>query len=102
LQILYDVFELKADWWRGLGILDKSGLKLREKYRHLDADKMIEVDIEKTVEPKGCICGEILKGVKTPKDCRLFAGACTPQDPVGACMVSSEGACHAYFRYNRD
>jgi hydrogenase expression/formation protein HypD len=100
-KLLADVFELQDDWWRGLGILPKSGLKLRSKYQNLDAEKMIEVEIEPTIEPKGCICGEILKGIKNPKDCKLFAKACTPQNPVGACMVSSEGSCHAYYKYNR-
>ena len=100
-QLLKDVFELKDDWWRGLGILPKSGLQLREKYARFDAGKIFEVDIEKTVEPKGCICGEILKGLKTPKDCKLFAKTCTPQNPIGACMVSSEGSCHAFYKYNR-
>ncbi len=96
-----EVFELRDDWWRGLGILEKSGLGLRQKYAAFDAEKMLPVEIEETKEPKGCICGEILKGLKTPKDCKLFGKACTPQDPVGACMVSSEGSCHAFYRYNR-
>jgi hydrogenase expression/formation protein HypD len=100
-QLLDDIFELKDDWWRGLGILPKSGLRLRKEYSRFDAEKMIKVDIEPTIEPKGCICGEILKGVKNPKDCKLFAKTCTPQNPVGACMVSSEGSCHAYYKYNR-
>jgi len=101
MKLLEDVFELQDDWWRGLGILPKSGLKLRKEYSSLDAEKMIEVDIEPTIEPKGCICGEILKGLKNPLDCKLFGKACTPQNPVGACMVSSEGSCHAYHKYNR-
>jgi hydrogenase expression/formation protein HypD len=100
-QLMDNVFELRDDWWRGLGVLPKSGLKLRDEYRRFDAEKMIEVNIEPTIEPKGCICGEILKGIKNPKDCKLFAKACTPQNPVGACMVSSEGSCHAYYKYNR-
>lgn len=100
-KIVNKVFELRDDWWRGLGVLKDSGLKLKEKYAHLDAEKMFDVEIEETREPKGCICGEILKGLKSPKECKLFGTACTPQDPVGACMVSSEGSCHAYYRYNR-
>ncbi len=62
---------------------------------------MIEVEVEPTIEPKGCICGLILRGEKKPKDCGLFGKTCTPSDPVGACMVSSEGSCHAYYLYNR-
>jgi hydrogenase expression/formation protein HypD len=100
-EIVDEVFELRDDWWRGLGVLKNSGQGLREKYGHLDAEKVFDVEIEETREPKGCICGEILKGIKSPKDCKLFGTACTPQDPVGACMVSNEGACHAYYRYNR-
>ncbi len=101
-QLMDNVFDLKDDWWRGLGILPKSGLKLRKEYSRFDAGKMIDVDIEPTIEPRGCICGEILKGIKNPKDCKLFAKACTPQNSVGACMVSSEGTCHAFYKYNRE
>lgn len=100
-EMVDEVFELRDDWWRGLGVLQNSGQGLRPKYAHLDAEKVFDVEIEETREPKGCLCGEILKGLKSPKDCKLFGKGCTPQDPVGACMVSSEGACHAYYRYNR-
>jgi len=99
-QLLAEVFEPADEWWRGLGILKNSGLKLREKYSRFDAES-ISVEVEETIEPKGCICGEVLKGVKTPKDCKLFGKACDPSRPVGACMVSPEGACHAWYRYNR-
>lgn len=100
-KMLSDVFELRDDWWRGLGVLEKSGLKPNEKYARFDAEKNFTVVVEETREDKGCICGEILKGLITPKDCELFGKACTPNEPVGACMVSHEGACHAYYRYNR-
>lgn len=101
-QMLEEVFELKDDWWRGLGILPKSGMKLKEKYKAYDAEVMIPVEVETTKEDKGCICGEILKGLKSPKDCKLFDTACSPSDPVGACMVSYEGACNAHYRFNRN
>jgi hydrogenase expression/formation protein HypD len=101
-QMLEEVFEMRDDWWRGLGVLPKSGMGIREKYQSFDAEKMIPVEVEPTREDKGCICGEILKGLKNPKDCKLFAKACTPSNPVGACMVSHEGSCHAYYKYNRD
>ena len=101
-QMLKEVFELKDDWWRGLGVLPKSGMKIRDKYRNFDAEAMIPVEVEPTKEDKGCICGEVLKGLKNPKDCKLFAKACSPSDPVGACMVSNEGACNAYYRFNRE
>jgi len=100
-EILDEVFELRDDWWRGLGILPRSGYGIRPYYSAHDSEKMIEVDVEPTREDKGCICGEILKGLKNPKECKLFGTACTPQNPVGACMVSNEGACQAYYRYNR-
>lgn len=99
-KVMDEVFETTDDWWRGLGVLANSGLKLKEKYSRLDAAIMLPVDVEKTVEPAGCICGLILKGLKQPTECRLFGRICTPQNPVGACMVSSEGACQAFYRYN--
>ncbi len=98
-KIVEEVFEPADDWWRGLGILKDSGLKLREAFKSMDAIEVIAVDVEETRIDEGCICGEILKGLKTPGDCKLFGKACTPNDPVGACMVSNEGACHAWFRY---
>ncbi|NOX47243.1 MAG: hydrogenase formation protein HypD [Chlorobi bacterium] len=100
-EILYEVFELRDDWWRGLGILPKSGLKIREKYQMHDAEVMVPVEVEPVKEWKGCICGEVLKGLKNPKECKLFGKVCTPANPVGACMVSNEGSCHAYYRYNK-
>ncbi len=99
--MLDEVFELRDDWWRGLGTLKNSGMGIREKYASFDAEKQLYVEVEPTLEEKGCICGEVLKGLKTPKDCRLFATVCDPSNPVGACMVSNEGACHAFYRYNR-
>jgi hydrogenase expression/formation protein HypD len=102
LQLLNDVFELQDDWWRGLGTLPLSGMRLKAAYQEFDAENMIAFRIERTREEKGCICGEILKGIKKPHDCKLFGTACTPSDPVGACMVSHEGACHAYYRYSRN
>jgi len=101
-EIINEVFVLRDDWWRGLGVLKNSGLKLRGKYKSFDAEKMINVEVEETKEEKGCICGEILKGLKNPKDCKLFARGCHPENPVGACMVSNEGACQAYYKYSRE
>ncbi|MCD4788539.1 MAG: hydrogenase formation protein HypD [Bacteroidales bacterium] len=100
-QMMKEVFELADDWWRGLGVLPKSGLKINKKYKMFAAEEMIPVEVEPIREDKGCICGEILKGLKNPKDCKLFDKACTPANPVGACMVSHEGACNAYYRYNK-
>lgn len=100
-EMMAEVFEPRDDWWRGLGVLAESGLGVREAYRQHDAETMLAVEVEETIEIPGCICGEILKGLRTPKECALFAKTCTPSEPVGACMVSNEGACAAYYRYNR-
>ncbi len=85
--------------WRGLGVIAGSGLRLREEYAAFDAARRFAVDAEEPLEPKGCRCGEVLRGVLDPAECALFGARCTPEDPVGACMVSSEGACAARYRY---
>jgi len=100
-EIMNEVLTLKDDWWRGLGTIKNSGLGINEKYSRFDAEKIFNVNVEETKEVEGCICGEILKGLKTPKQCKLFATVCTTTNPVGACMVSHEGACNAYYRFNR-
>jgi hydrogenase expression/formation protein HypD len=100
-QIIDEVLEPRDDWWRGLGVLPASGLGIKPKFSDFDAEKQFDVEVEPTRKDKACICGEVLKGIAKPKDCKLFGKGCTPYDPVGPCMVSSEGACHAYFRYNR-
>jgi hydrogenase expression/formation protein HypD len=99
-KMMSDVFELRDDWWRGFGNIPLSGLGIKSEYEHFNAEKMIEVNVEATVEEKGCICGLVLKGLKNPKDCKLFGTVCTSTNPVGACMVSHEGACNAYYRFN--
>jgi hydrogenase expression/formation protein HypD len=100
-DMLEEVFELRDDWWRGLGTLHESGFAIRERFAEFDAEKMLSVEVEPTREDKGCICGTVLKGLAKPSDCKLFGKACTPSDPVGACMVSNEGACAAYYRFKR-
>jgi hydrogenase expression/formation protein HypD len=85
--------------WRGVGVIPGSGLSLREEYRRFDAEKMLPVEVEPTKEHPGCSCGEILKGKMAPQECALFGKSCTPENPVGACMVSSEGSCAAAYRY---
>lgn len=85
--------------WRGVGVIPGSGLTLREEYSRFDAAKMLLVEVEPTREHPGCSCGEILKGKMAPRECALFGTLCTPENPVGACMVSSEGSCAAAFRY---
>lgn len=99
LKLMKDVFELKDDTWRGLGMIPLSGLKLRRKYSEFDTEKRFLLEVPEAPEPKGCICGLILRGTKTPNECKLFAKRCTPADPVGACMVSGEGTCATHYKY---
>ena len=87
--------------WRGLGVLPGSGLEIRDRYARHDAARRVEIELEPPVEPEGCRCGEVLRGLVEPESCGLFGRACRPESPVGACMVSSEGACAAAFRYGR-
>lgn len=98
-ELLYRAFEPTDCVWRGLGTIAQSGLALRPELSRHDAASRIEVTVEEPVEPAGCRCGTILRGEAGPEDCPLFAGTCTPEHPVGACMVSSEGACSAAFRF---
>lgn len=98
-QIMADCFEPADATWRGLGIIPASGLSIRDPYAAYDARKRFAIDIPHAPEPKGCACGDILLGNKTPVECKLYKKTCTPATPVGPCMVSSEGTCAAYFRY---
>ena len=93
------VFEVDEANWRGIGVIPSSGLKLKEAYRHFDAETRFSVDPGPCREPEGCSCGNILRGVNTPPQCRLFRKSCTPEPPVGPCMVSSEGSCATYYHY---
>jgi hydrogenase expression/formation protein HypD len=99
-EVMAEVFETEDAEWRGLGRIAKSGLKIRAEYAAFDAQKQFEISVSHPRAPKGCACGEILKGSMTPPDCPLYKKACTPMDPVGPCMVSSEGTCAAYYRYH--
>ena len=98
-NLMKEVFEYRDDRWRGIGMIRESGLKIADHLSKFDAEKQIEVNVGESFEPKGCICGLILRGLKTPVDCPLFARKCTPTDPVGACMVSGEGTCATYYKY---
>lgn len=97
--LLRDVFKPCDAVWRGLGILPDSGLTFREEYAAFDAARMLPVELPEPLEPPGCRCGEVLTGRIDPPECPLFGTACTPEQPVGACMVSSEGSCAAAWRY---
>lgn len=95
------VFEVSDSSWRGLGIIPDSGLRLKKKFSSFDAKKAFDIQIESSSEPKGCLCGEILRGVRSPVECSLFIKKCTPEHPIGPCMVSSEGTCATYYKYYR-
>ena len=94
-----EVFETCPATWRGLGEIPGSGYRIREEYAAFDALRRFEPAIEPTVEHKGCRCGDVLRGIMAPDECPLFRTACTPENPIGPCMVSSEGSCAAYYRY---
>jgi hydrogenase expression/formation protein HypD len=98
-KIVDTVFEPVEAYWRGIGRIAGSGLGLRASYNVFDAELVIPVPVKTGPEPRGCMCGNILKGLNKPSDCPLFGRKCTPANPVGACMVSSEGACNAYMQY---
>jgi len=99
--ILAEVFTPFDADWRGIGVLPGSGLKIAQRYQAFDAELAIPVAVEELKEHKGCLCGEMLKGKVSPFDCPLFGKSCTPESPIGACMVSSEGTCAAAYKYAR-
>ena len=100
--LVADVFELRRSFeWRGLGEVPYSALKIKQRYAAFDAEQRFDIPSRRTHEVKGCKCPQILRGVSRPTDCKLFGTVCTPENPMGSCMVSSEGACAAYFTYGR-
>ena len=100
VAVLNKCFEPDDAQWRGIGTIPMSGLKLREEFRHRDIRSVFVLDVPEAEDhATACSCGEVLKGVKIPTDCKLFGKACTPDRPVGPCMVSSEGSCAAYYKY---
>ena len=102
LKMLGQVFELRPHFeWRGLGFIAQSALTLNAEYAEWDAEKRFEIPGVRVADPKACQCGEVLKGAIRPWECKVFGTACTPETPIGTCMVSSEGACAAYFNYGR-
>lgn len=100
-EIMHRVFKLGNAVWRGIGQIPDSGMVLNEKFEKYNAVTKFNINIKEVKEPEACDCGEILMGLKTPEDCKLYAKACTPMNPMGPCMVSSEGSCAAYYKYNR-
>jgi hydrogenase expression/formation protein HypD len=102
LNVMQEVFALRPHFeWRGLGFISHSGLRLSDAYADFDAEQRWSVPGVRVADPKACQCGEVLKGVIKPWECKVFGTACTPERPIGTCMVSSEGACAAYYNYGR-
>jgi hydrogenase expression/formation protein HypD len=100
LKAVAQVYELREFFeWRGLGSIDHSGVRFRDRYASFDAERRFAVPNATIADPKSCQCGEVLKGVLKPWQCKVFGSACTPERPLGALMVSSEGACAAYYQY---
>jgi len=100
--LVSEVFELRRSFeWRGLGLVPYSALKIKSCYAEYDAERRFSIPALSIADNKACECGAILRGVKQPQDCKIFGTVCTPENPVGSCMVSSEGACAAYYSYGR-
>jgi len=98
-QMLDRVFAIGPAAWRGFGEIPASGLALRAAFAHRDAAKLFLIDVTPAKEPIGCRCGEVLRGIISPTECTLFRRICSPRNPIGPCMVSAEGACAAYYKY---
>ena len=101
IELLQQYFEPTDAHWRGIGIIPGSGLKIKARYASLDANMKFNPQVAETKEPDLCSCGDILRGVKLPTECPLFGTGCTPEAPVGPCMVSTEGSCAAYYKYGQ-
>jgi hydrogenase expression/formation protein HypD len=102
LEVMAEVFELRPHFeWRGLGFISHSALRLTAAYEELDAERRFAAPGVRIADPKACQCGEVLKGVIKPWECKVFGTACTPEHAIGTCMVSPEGACAAYYNYGR-
>jgi len=101
-KLVSEVFELRRSFeWRGLGEVPYSALKIRQRYAEFDAEHRYHLEYQPVADNKACECGAILRGVKKPTDCKIFGTVCTPENPMGSCMVSSEGACAAHYTYGR-
>ena len=100
-ELIAETFAPCGATWRGLGFIEDSGYELRGEYEAFDAMKRYAPAVEPTIEPRGCRCGDVLRGVISPKECPLFARVCSPEHPTGPCMVSSEGSCAAFYKYLR-
>jgi len=99
LRMIHEFFQPVDVIWRGIGMIPESGLALKDRYIHRDINRIYELEVDVHYPSVPCSCGDILKGIKLPFECRLFGNGCTPEHPVGPCMVSFEGSCSAYYRY---
>jgi len=100
VTLINEYFEPCDANWRGIGVIPGSGLALKANKARLDINRVLNIQVPDSQEPKGCQCGQVLRGIKIPTDCKLFGKTCTPEHPVGACMVSTEGSCAAYYKYS--
>ncbi len=99
-RLVAEVFELRKEFeWRGLGVVPYSSLKINSEFSDFDAERRFSLSLPQSKEHPACICGKVIRGVAEPMECKLFGNVCTPSNPIGSCMVSSEGACNAYYRY---
>jgi hydrogenase expression/formation protein HypD len=99
LSKIYEVFEEDEGNWRGIGLIPNSGYRFKKSYNEMDV-RNFDVEVEPSKEHPECLCGEVLQGIKTPLECRLFKAVCHPENPIGPCMVSIEGTCHTYFKFH--
>lgn len=102
ISIMNRVFEPVDALWRGLTVIPVSGLEIRKEFETFNARKRFDLEITDAKDPAGCACGDVLKSIKTPADCKLFGTACLPEHPIGPCMVSGEGSCGAYYKYQKN
>lgn len=100
LNVINTVFEAADSQWRGMGTITGTGFRFKEEYKNYDAWSKFKINIINSQSNKGCICGEILRGIKNPYECKLYGKVCTPLNPIGACMVSEEGTCASYYKYS--
>ena len=99
MERIFSVFQETDVEWRGLGLIKKSGLRLKKGFSEFDVDNVLDIKLKPSKENPKCICGDVIKGVSQPLDCKLYAKACIPEQPIGPCMVSSEGTCAAFYKY---